>query len=83
MSSFWDTSAKILGWLIVITLVLTILFIIFWTVAAGPFGLFISLIISFYLAVPVLIILGIGYGVSKYNQDEKTFSTSDGSESHQ
>ena len=67
----WDISATIFGWVIVLVLILTILFIAFMSVVAGLLGLLVGIFLSIYFAFPILVISSIGYGVSKYMQEEK------------
>lgn len=73
----WDLSAKIFGWLLVICLILTVLFIMTSTVLSGGWGFFLSLVISMLYSLPVLIVLGIGYGVSVYMIPDKPVEVGD------
>lgn len=72
MSEFWSRAKTIFGWIIAAVLSLTAMFIIIMTGLDGVWGFIISIFLSIYYALPVLVLSGVMYGVAYVIIEEKT-----------
>jgi cytochrome b len=73
----WDLAAKIFGWLLAVAVVLTVLFIMFFTAMGGAWGFIISIFVAVVYILPFLMVLGIAYGVSAYMRPSKLVEVGD------